>query len=48
VETLIATAVLFAILAFAIFATRKKPGRRYDKKPPGRGDAHLDQWWGPG
>ena len=43
-ESLIATGVLIVIFAFVVFATRKKPGRRYDKKPPGRGDADLDQW----
>lgn len=28
---------------WVLIATRKKPGRRYDKKPPV--DASQDTWW---
>ncbi len=34
------------IFAYVLVATRRKPGRRYDKKPPEQADADLDNWTG--
>ena len=35
------------VLGLFGYATRKRPGRRYDKKAPGRVEAELSGWnWG--
>lgn len=39
-------AVLLAIVALCVFATRKRPGHRYEKNPSTRADADLQSWWG--
>lgn len=36
--------LLVAILGGILFATRKKPGRRYDKQAPGRAEADKCNW----
>ena len=35
------------VLGLLGYATRKRPGRRYDKEAPGRAEAELSGWnWG--
>jgi hypothetical protein len=35
------------VLGLLGYATRRRPGRRYDKKAPGRAEAELQGWdWG--
>ncbi len=36
--------VLVGIVAAILFATRKKPGKRYESKPPTAGEAMRDDW----
>ena len=36
------------IIGVIMFVTRKKPGRRYDNKEPGRAEAQIDNWHGTG
>lgn len=43
-ETLLMALLFIAIIAGIFFATRKKPGRRHDKQPPGRAEADIDNW----
>ena len=39
---------LIAVFGIFVFATRKRPGRRYDKKAPSRADADMQTWdWSP-
>ncbi|MGH8870416.1 MAG: hypothetical protein ACRDWS_00345 [Acidimicrobiia bacterium] len=33
-----------AAIGLFMFATRRRPGRRYDKKAPSRADADLQTW----
>jgi hypothetical protein len=47
-ETLVMGLLLVAIFGAILFATRKKPGRRYDKQAPGRAEADKDNWSFPG
>ncbi|MEN8235289.1 MAG: hypothetical protein ABFR89_10255 [Actinomycetota bacterium] len=42
------TAVLVLAVVLVIMWTRKKPGRRYDRKPPGQAEGGLDDWGGRG
>lgn len=43
-EVVIGGAALVGIVVAILFATRKKPGRRYEPKPPTAGDAMRDDW----
>lgn len=43
-EVAIGVVVLLGIVVAMLFATRKKPGRRYDPKPPTAGEAMRDDW----
>lgn len=40
-------AVLALVVVFGVLlvATRKRPGRRPHKPPPGRAEATRDSWW---
>jgi hypothetical protein len=44
-ETLIGGLVLAAVFVVVLYGTRKRPGKRYDKKPPSEADADIDNWW---
>ena len=44
----IGVAGLLGLLSLFMYATRKRAGRRYDKKAPSRADADLQTWhWSP-
>jgi len=48
VATFIAVVAFLVAIGGVLWMTRKKPGRRYDKPPPGRSDADRDNWGFPG
>ena len=43
-EVAIGGIVLLGVVAAILLATRKKPGRHYDPKPPTAGEAMRDDW----
>jgi hypothetical protein len=38
--------VLIGIVVAILIGTRKRPGRRYEPKPPSSGEAMRDDWGG--
>lgn len=43
-DTAIGGIALVGIVVAILYATRKKPVRRYDPKPPSAGEAMRDDW----
>jgi hypothetical protein len=43
-ELAIGGLVLVGIVVAILFATREKPGRRYEPEPPTAGEAMRDDW----
>ncbi|MDH3249639.1 MAG: hypothetical protein OEQ47_11785 [Acidimicrobiia bacterium] len=43
-EPAIGGIVLLGIVIVILLATRKRPGRRHDPKPPTSGEAMRDDW----
>lgn len=43
-ESILAIIALLIVLGGVLYATRKKPGKHYHKKPPGRAEADKDNW----
>ena len=46
VEYFLRRLIPILVLAYVLFATRRRPGARYVKKPPTKADADLDNWTG--
>lgn len=40
--------IFVALIVGIVWATRRRPGRRYEKRPPSRAEAEMDKWSGPG
>jgi hypothetical protein len=42
---LVPVLLVLMVAVLVIVATRRRPGRRYEKKAPGRAEADKDTWW---
>jgi len=42
---LVSVLLILMVAAMVMVATRKRPGRQYEKKAPGRAEVDKDTWW---